>query len=83
MRGENSVSSVNGVEEGPGSEFESSLFISIAKKKVTIVAIVFKRDKLQCIHGHIKRFLKFPIKNDAFFFFFENLYTKSNFLNVS
>lgn len=80
MRGENSVSSVNGVDEGPGSEFESSLFISIAKK-MTIVAIVFERDKLQCRHGHIKSFLKFPIKNDAFFF--ENLYTESNFLDVS
>lgn len=33
VRGENSVSSVNGVEEGPGSEFESSLFISLAKTK--------------------------------------------------
>lgn len=32
VRGENSVSSVKGVEEGPWSEFESSLFISLAKK---------------------------------------------------
>lgn len=40
VRRENSVSSVKGVEEGPGSEFDSSLFISLAKK-MTIVAIFF------------------------------------------
>lgn len=55
VRGENSVSSVKGVEEGPGSEFESSLFFSLAKQ-MTIVANIFKMDKLQGIHGHINKF---------------------------
>lgn len=35
VRVENSVSSVKGVKEGPGSEYESSLLISLATKMIT------------------------------------------------
>lgn len=35
VRGENSASSVKGGEEEPGSEYESSLFISFATKMTT------------------------------------------------